>query len=34
MELINIGPRIRQLLGITDLMSFFTIVGEHDARVP
>jgi anti-anti-sigma factor len=34
LELINIGKRIRQLLGMTNLMSFFTIVGENDVRVP
>ncbi len=34
LELINIGKRIRQLLGMTNLMSFFTIIGENDVRVP
>lgn len=33
-ELYNIGPRIRQLLGIANLLSFFTIVGENNIRVP
>jgi anti-sigma B factor antagonist len=34
LELVNIGRRIRQLLGMTNLMSFFTIIGENDVRVP
>jgi anti-sigma B factor antagonist len=34
LELVNLGKRIRQLLGMTNLMSFFTIVGESDVRVP
>ena len=34
LELINLGKRIRQLLGMTNLMSFFTIIGENDVRVP
>lgn len=34
LELLNIGPRIRQLLGITNLLSFFTIIGENNIRVP
>jgi anti-sigma B factor antagonist len=34
LELVNIGKRIRQLLGMTNLMSFFTIIGENDVRVP
>jgi anti-sigma B factor antagonist len=34
LELVNLGKRIRQLLGMTNLMSFFTIIGENDVRVP
>src|ERR1700689_4659938 len=34
LELINLGKRIRQLIGMTNLMSFFTIIGENDVRVP
>jgi anti-sigma B factor antagonist len=32
-ELINLGPRIRQLLGITNLLNVFTVVGEHNIRM-
>ncbi len=34
LELINIGKRIRELLGITHLLSLFTACGEHGIRVP
>jgi anti-sigma B factor antagonist len=34
LELVNIGPRIRQLLRITHLFSVFTVVGENDIRMP
>jgi anti-sigma B factor antagonist len=27
-QLINLGPRIRQLLGITNLLAVFTTIGE------
>jgi len=30
LELINLGPRIRQLLGMTHLLSAFTIIGENN----
>src|SRR5215469_11852789 len=30
LELINLGPKVRQLLGMTNLLSVFTIVGEHN----
>jgi len=33
LELINIGERIRQLLGLTHLLSVFTAVCEHDVRM-
>jgi anti-sigma B factor antagonist len=34
LELINLGKRIRQLLGVTNLLSVFTIIGEHNVRIP
>jgi len=33
LELINLGPRIRQLLSLTNLLSVFAIVCEHDVRM-
>lgn len=33
LELINLGPKVRQLLGMTNLLSVFTIVGEHNIKV-
>ncbi len=33
LELINLGKRIRQLLGVTNLLSVFAIIGEHDIRM-
>ena len=32
LELIHLGKRIRELLGIANLLSVFTIVGENDIR--
>jgi anti-sigma B factor antagonist len=32
LELINLGPKVRQLLGLTNLLSVFTIIGEHGIR--
>jgi anti-sigma B factor antagonist len=32
MQLFNIGNRIRELLGLTNLLSVFTIIGEHGIR--
>jgi anti-sigma B factor antagonist len=32
MELINLGVRIRQLLGAANLLSVFTIIGEQNIR--
>ncbi|MBV8732484.1 MAG: STAS domain-containing protein [Acidobacteriia bacterium] len=29
LELINVGPKIRQLLGITNVLSAFAVVGEN-----
>lgn len=34
LELINLAKRIRQLLGVTNLLSVFTIIGEHNIRTP
>jgi anti-sigma B factor antagonist len=34
MELVNIGLRIRQLLGMTNLLSVFTVCGEGHVRMP
>ena len=33
LELINLGKRIRQLIGMTNLLSVFTIIGENDIRM-
>jgi anti-anti-sigma factor len=33
LELINLGKRIRHLLGVTNLLSVFAIVCEHDIRM-
>lgn len=33
LELIHIGKRIRQLLGFTNLLNVFTVVGEHNIRM-
>jgi anti-sigma B factor antagonist len=33
LELIHIGKRIRELLGITHLLSVFTIIGEHSGSI-
>ena len=33
LQLLNIGKRIRELLGLTDLLSVFTIIGEHGVRL-
>jgi anti-sigma B factor antagonist len=30
LQLINLGPRIRQLLGMTHLLSAFTVIGENN----
>jgi anti-sigma B factor antagonist len=31
--LLNIGKRIRELLGLTNLLGVFTIIGEHGVRL-
>ena len=33
LELINLGKRVRELLGVTNLTSVFTIIGEKDIRI-
>ena len=33
LELINLGKRIRQLLGATNLLSVFAVIGESDIRM-
>jgi anti-sigma B factor antagonist len=33
LELINLGKQVRQLLGTTNLMSVFAIVGEHGIKM-
>jgi anti-sigma B factor antagonist len=33
LELINLGKRIRELLGVSNLLSVFTIIGEGDIRI-
>ncbi len=32
LELINLGSHVRELLGITNLLSVFTMIGENDIR--
>ena len=34
LELINLGKRVRELLGITNLLGVFTTCGEHTIRLP
>ncbi len=34
LELINLGKRVRELLGMTNLLSVFTVCGEHTLRIP
>jgi anti-sigma B factor antagonist len=33
LELINLGKRIRQLLGMTHLLTVFTVIGEHGIKI-
>ena len=33
LELVNIGERIRQLLGMTNLLDVFAIIGEHGVKI-
>ncbi len=32
LELVNLGKRIRELLGVANLLSVFTIIGENNIR--
>jgi anti-anti-sigma factor len=34
LALVNIGARIRHMLGVTNLLSVFAICGEHSIRIP
>jgi anti-sigma B factor antagonist len=34
LELINLSKRIRELLGMTNLLSVFSMCGEHTIRMP
>jgi anti-sigma B factor antagonist len=34
LELVNIGARVRQVLGITNLISVLTVIGENNIRLP
>jgi anti-anti-sigma factor len=34
LELFNLGPRIKQLLGMTNLLSAFTVIGENNVIIP
>ncbi len=33
MQLLNIGKRVRELLGLTNLLDVFSIIGEHGVRL-
>jgi anti-sigma B factor antagonist len=33
LELINLGKRIRELLGVTHLLSVFTVIGEQGVKI-
>jgi anti-sigma B factor antagonist len=33
LELINLGKQVRQLLGVTNLMGVFAVIGEHGIRM-
>jgi|HubBroStandDraft_3_1064219.scaffolds.fasta_scaffold204361_1 anti-sigma B factor antagonist len=34
LQLVNIGSRIKELLGMTNLLSVFSVCGEHHVRIP
>ena len=34
MALVNLGPRVRQLLGMTNLLAAFTVIGENNVIIP
>ena len=33
LQLLNIGKRVRELLGLTHLLDVFTVIGEHGIRL-
>ena len=33
LQLLNIGKRVRELLGLTNLLSVFAIIGEHGVKL-
>ena len=33
LELINLGKQVRELLGMTNLLSVFTVIGEHNIKL-
>jgi anti-anti-sigma factor len=33
LELLNLGKQVRDLLGMTHLLSVFTVIGEHNIKV-
>jgi len=33
LELVNLGKRIKELLGVTHLLSVFTVIGEQGVRI-
>jgi anti-sigma B factor antagonist len=33
MQLLHVGKRIRELLGLTNLLSIFSIIGEHGVKL-
>ncbi|MGA8183572.1 MAG: STAS domain-containing protein [Terriglobia bacterium] len=34
LQLVNLAPRVRQLFGITNILSLFEPCGEHNIRMP
>ncbi|MGD1071968.1 MAG: STAS domain-containing protein [Bryobacteraceae bacterium] len=34
LELINLGRRVREMLGVTNLLSVFTVIGETGIKMP
>jgi anti-sigma B factor antagonist len=34
LKLINLGKRVRELLGVTNLLSVFAVVGQDGVRIP
>jgi anti-sigma B factor antagonist len=33
LELVNVGKQVRRVLGVTNLLSIFTVIGEHGIRI-